>query len=114
MLNVSWWVNRKDSEGSDLFEGGFLGMDNIGVFDRSKQVPRGWRLEQSDATAWIAFQSLQMMRIALELGRDNHAFDDLATTFLERFLGISRAMPSAASASRTATWRRALSALAVE
>jgi len=94
LLNVSWWVNRKDSEGSDLFEGGFLGMDNIGVFDRSKQVPRGWRLEQSDATAWIAFQSLQMMRIALELGRDNHAFDDLATTFLERFLGISRAMRS--------------------
>ncbi|HEY6743546.1 MAG TPA: glucosidase, partial [Lapillicoccus sp.] len=94
LLNVSWWVNRKDSEGSDLFEGGFLGMDNIGVFDRSKQVPRGWRLEQSDATAWIAFQCLQMMRIALELGRDNHAFDDLATTFLERFLGICRAMRS--------------------
>jgi hypothetical protein len=92
LLNVTWWVNRKDSEGSDLFEGGFLGMDNIGVFDRSKQVPKGWRLEQSDATAWIAFQCLQMMRISLELGRDNHAFDDLATTFLERFLGICRAM----------------------
>ncbi|HEU4997885.1 MAG TPA: glucosidase [Lapillicoccus sp.] len=92
LLNVTWWVNRKDSEGSDLFEGGFLGMDNIGVFDRSKQVPKGWRLEQSDATAWIAFQCLQMMRISLELGRENHAFDDLATTFLERFLGICRAM----------------------
>ena len=94
LLNVSWWVNRKDSEGSDLFEGGFLGMDNIGVFDRSKSVPKGWRLEQSDATAWIAFQCLQMMRIAQELGRHNHAFDDLATTFLERFLGIVRAMRS--------------------
>ncbi len=94
LLNVSWWVNRKDSEGSDLFEGGFLGMDNIGVFDRSKQVPKGWRLEQSDATAWIAFQCLQMMRIAQELGRYNHAFDDLATTFLERFLAIVRAMQS--------------------
>jgi len=94
LLNVSWWVNRKDSEGSDLFEGGFLGMDNIGVFDRSKSVPKGWRLEQSDATAWIAFQCLQMMRIAQELGRHNHAFDDLATTFLERFLGIVRAMQS--------------------
>ena len=94
LLNVSWWVNRKDSEGSDLFEGGFLGMDNIGVFDRSKSVPKGWRLEQSDATAWIAFQCLQMMRIAQELGRQNHAFDDLATTFLERFLGIVRAMRS--------------------
>ena len=87
-------MNRKDSEGSDLFEGGFLGMDNIGVFDRSKSVPKGWRLEQSDATAWIAFQCLQMMRIAQELGRHNHAFDDLATTFLERFLGIVRAMQS--------------------
>ena len=94
LLNVSWWVNRKDSEGSDLFEGGFLGMDNIGVFDRSKSVPKGWRLEQSDATAWIAFECLQMMRIAQELGRHNHAFDDLATTFLERFLGIVRAMQS--------------------
>ena len=94
LLNVSWWVNRKDSEGSDLFEGGFLGMDNIGVFDRSKSVPKGWRLEQSDATAWIAFQCLQMMRIAQELGRHNHAFDDLATTFLERFLAIVRAMQS--------------------
>ncbi|HEU4330738.1 MAG TPA: glucosidase, partial [Lapillicoccus sp.] len=92
LLNVTWWVNRKDSEGSSLFEGGFLGMDNIGVFDRSKQVPKGWRLEQSDATAWIAFQCLQMMRISLELGRENNAFDDLATTFLERFLGICRAM----------------------
>jgi hypothetical protein len=92
LLNVTWWVNRKDSEGSDLFEGGFLGMDNIGVFDRSKQVPQGWRLEQSDATAWIAFQCLQMMRISLELGREDNAFDDLATTFLERFLGICRAM----------------------
>ncbi|MEO7235671.1 MAG: glucosidase [Lapillicoccus sp.] len=92
LLNVSWWVNRKDAEGSDLFEGGFLGMDNIGVFDRSKEVPRGWRLEQSDATAWMAFTCLSMMRIAQELGRHDHAFDDLATTFLERFLAICRAM----------------------
>ena len=92
LLNVSWWVNRKDAEGSDLFEGGFLGMDNIGVFDRSKEVPHGWRLEQSDATAWMAFTCLSMMRIAQELGRHDHAFDDLATTFLERFLAICRAM----------------------
>jgi len=94
LLNFSWWVNRKDADGSDLFEGGFLGMDNIGVFDRSRQVPAGWRLEQSDATAWMAFMCLSMMRIAQELGRHDHAFEDLATTFLERFLGISRAMQS--------------------
>ena len=94
LLNLSWWVNRKDSEGSDLFEGGFLGMDNIGVFDRSRQVPKGWRLEQSDATAWMAFVCLSLMRIAQELGRTNHAYDDLATTFLERFLAICRAMRS--------------------
>ncbi len=94
LLNFSWWVNRKDADGSDLFEGGFLGMDNIGVFDRSRQVPTGWRLEQSDATAWMAFMCLSMMRIAQELGRHDHAFDDLATTFLERFLGICRALGS--------------------
>ncbi|MDQ2781213.1 MAG: glucosidase, partial [Actinomycetota bacterium] len=94
LLNFSWWVNRKDADGSDLFEGGFLGMDNIGVFDRSRQVPAGWRLEQSDATAWMAFMCLSMMRIAQELGRHDHAFDDLATTFLERFLGICRALGS--------------------
>jgi len=94
LLSFTWWVNRKDSEGSDLFEGGFLGMDNIGVFDRSREVPVGWRLEQSDATAWMAFQCLWLMRIAQELGRHDHAFDDLATTFLERFLAICRAMRS--------------------
>ncbi|MEP7331444.1 MAG: glucosidase [Terracoccus sp.] len=94
LLNVSWWVNRKDPDGSDLFEGGFLGMDNIGVFDRSRQVPPGWRLEQSDATAWMAFLCLSLMRIAQELGRGDHTYDDLATTFLERFLAICRAMGS--------------------
>ena len=97
-------MNRKDSDEYDLFEGGFLGMDDIGVFDRSKSVPKGWRLEQSDATAWIAFQCLQMMRIAQELGRHNHAFDDLATTFLERFLAIVRAMQSSRSRGRCALW----------
>ncbi|MEO6997116.1 MAG: glucosidase, partial [Terracoccus sp.] len=94
LLNVSWWVNRKDPDGSDLFEGGFLGMDNIGAFDRSRQVPSGWRLEQSDATAWMAFMCLSLMRIAQELARDDHTYDDLATTFLERFLAICRAMGS--------------------
>ncbi|WP_411285864.1 MGH1-like glycoside hydrolase domain-containing protein [Lapillicoccus sp.] len=94
LLNFSWWVNRKDADGSDLFEGGFLGMDNIGVFDRSREVPAGWRLEQSDATAWMAFMCLSMMRIAQELARTDHAFDDLSTTFLERFRSIADAMDS--------------------
>ena len=94
LLWFAWWVNGKDADGSNLFEGGFLGMDNIGLFDRSRSVPAGWRLEQSDATAWMAFLTLHLMRIAQELGRRDRAFDDLATTFLERFLAISRAMQS--------------------
>jgi hypothetical protein len=91
LLNFSWWVNRKDADGSNLFEGGFLGMDNISVFDRSRDVPDGWRLEQSDATSWMAFFCLSMERIALELARHDEAWDDLATTFLERFLAIAEA-----------------------
>jgi hypothetical protein len=91
LLNFSWWVNRKDADGSNLFEGGFLGMDNISAFDRSRDVPAGWRLEQSDATSWMAFYCLSMERIALELARHDEAWDDLATTFLERFLAIARA-----------------------
>ncbi len=92
LLNFGWWVNRKDADDSNLFEGGFLGMDNIGVFDRSRGVPAGWRLEQSDATSWIAFSCLTMLRICLELARRDPAWDDLATTFLERFLAISTAI----------------------
>jgi hypothetical protein len=97
LVNFAWWVNRKDADGSDLFEGGFLGMDNIGLFDRSRQVPPGWRLVQSDATSWMAFYALSMLRIALELARADAAWDDLATTFLERFLTIAEAMESPAS-----------------
>ncbi|MEI2825226.1 MAG: glucosidase [Dermatophilaceae bacterium] len=92
LLNLGWWVNRKDADDSNLFEGGFLGMDNIGVFDRSHGVPAGWRLEQSDATSWVAFHCLTMLRMALELSRRDTAWDDLATTFLERFLAISTAI----------------------
>ncbi|HQK31249.1 MAG TPA: glucosidase [Phycicoccus sp.] len=92
MFNFGWWLNRKDSDGSNLFEGGFLGMDNISLFDRSREVPAGWRLEQSDATSWMAFMSLSMLRIALRLSRKDPAWDGLATTFLEHFFSIAQAM----------------------
>ncbi|HEY3717732.1 MAG TPA: hypothetical protein VGL39_24660 [Jatrophihabitantaceae bacterium] len=92
LLNFAWWVNRKDADDSDLFEGGFLGMDNIGLFDRSATLPPGFRLEQSDATSWMAFYCLQMLKISLELARTVPAWDEVATKFLEHFLGIARAM----------------------
>ncbi len=92
LLNFAWWVNRKDSDGSNLFEGGFLGMDNIGLFDRSAALPAGFRLEQSDATSWMAFFGLQMLRISLEIAEVMPAFDDIGTKFLEHFLSIAVAM----------------------
>jgi hypothetical protein len=92
LLNFGWWVNRKDEDGSNLFEGGFLGLDNIGLFDRSNAVPDGWKLEQADATAWMGFFCLAMLRMSLQLAREDPAWDDIATTFLERFLAISAAM----------------------
>ena len=76
LLNFSWWVNRKDSDGADVFEGGFLGMDNIGLFNRSAPLPPGYRLEQSDATSWMAFYCQQMFKIALELSRHDPAWQD--------------------------------------
>jgi hypothetical protein len=94
LLNFAWWVNRKDADGSNLFEGGFLGMDNIGLFNRSAPLPAGYRLEQSDATGWMAFFCLQMLRIALQLARTVPAFDEIATKFLEHFLAIAHAMRS--------------------
>ncbi|HET8600031.1 MAG TPA: glucosidase, partial [Segeticoccus sp.] len=92
LLNFEWWVNRKDEDGSDLFEGGFLGMDNIALFDRSEPLPGGERLEQSDATGWMGFFCLSMLRIALELARHEPAWDSAATKFLQHFLGIAEAM----------------------
>jgi hypothetical protein len=94
LLNFGWWVNRKDAEGSNLFEGGFLGMDNVGLFDRSAPLPPGYRLEQSDATSWMAFYCLSMLRIAVELARHDKAWDELATKFLEHFLSIAQALSS--------------------
>ncbi len=92
LLNFSWWVNREDPDGSNLFEGGFLGMDNIGLFDRSASLGPGYRLEEADATAWMAFYCLTMLQIAWELARVDPVWDDLATKFLEHFLAIATAV----------------------
>jgi hypothetical protein len=91
-LNFTWWVNRKDEAGNNLFEGGFLGLDNIGVFDRNQKLPPGVSLAQSDGTSWMAMYSLNMMRIALELARENPVYQDMATKFFEHFLYIAEAM----------------------
>jgi hypothetical protein len=92
LLNFTWWVNRKDVEGRNVFQGGFLGLDNISLFDRSKPLPTGGRIDQSDGTAWMAFYCLEMLRIALELAEDNPIYQDTATKFFEHFLRIAHAM----------------------
>ncbi|MCC7538212.1 MAG: glucosidase, partial [Deltaproteobacteria bacterium] len=92
MLNFTWWVNRKDAGGRNIFQGGFLGLDNIGVFDRSAPLPTGGHLDQADGTSWMAAYSLHLMRIALELARDNPVYEDIATKFFEHFLHIAEAM----------------------
>ena len=92
MLNFTWWVNRKDADGHNIFQGGFLGLDNFGVFDRSSQLPTGGHMDQSDGTSWMAMYSLNLMRIALELAQHNHVYEDIATKFLEHFLHIAEAM----------------------
>jgi hypothetical protein len=92
LLNFTWWVNRKDREGHNVFQGGFLGLDNIGVFDRDEELPGGGHLAQADGTAWMGFYSLQMMRIALELARENRVYEDVATKFFEHFLYIAGAL----------------------
>jgi hypothetical protein len=92
LLNFTWWVNRKDAEGKNIFQGGFLGLDNIGVFDRSAPLPTGGHIEQSDATSWMGMYCLNMLSIALELARDNRAYEDVASKFFEHFVYICRAM----------------------
>jgi hypothetical protein len=93
LLNFTWWVNRKDKDGLNIFQGGFLGLDNIGVFDRSSiQLPTGGHINQADGTSWMAMYSLNLMRIALELSADNPVYQDLATKFFEHFLYIAAAM----------------------
>ena len=92
LLNFTWWVNRKDTEGNNVFEGGFLGLDNIGVFDRSAPLPTGGHIEQADGTSWMAMYSLNMLTIALELAQHNPVYEDMATKFFEHFLYIADAM----------------------
>jgi len=92
LLNFTWWVNRKDAEGMNIFQGGFLGLDNIGVFDRSAPLPTGGHLEQSDGTSWMGMYCLNMLAIALELARENPAYESVASKFLEHFVHIAHAM----------------------
>ncbi len=92
LLNFTWWVNRKDSEGNNVFEGGFLGLDNVGIFDRSRALPSGETLEQADATSWMGVYCLNMLAIALELARENKSYEDMATKFFEHFLYIADAI----------------------
>ena len=92
IINFTWWVNRKDIEGKNLFSGGFLGLDNIGVFDRSKPLPMGGHLGQADGTAWMAFYCATMLSISLELARDNPATEDMASKFFEHFVAITDAI----------------------
>ncbi|MBL0921473.1 MAG: glucosidase, partial [Phycisphaerales bacterium] len=94
LLNFTWWVNRKDPEGKNIFGGGFLGLDNIGVFDRSRPLPSGLRLEQADGTAWMAFYCGTMLAIALELADGDPAYEDVASKFFEHFVAITDAMNS--------------------
>ena len=92
LLNFTWWVNRKDREGRNVFEGGFLGLDNIGVFDRSAQLPTGGHIEQADGTSWMGMYCLNMLAIALELAEENPSYEDIASKFYEHFLYIAKAM----------------------
>ena len=92
LLNFTWWINRKDVEGKNIFQGGFLGLDNIGVFDRSATLPIGGHIEQSDGTSWMAMYSLDMLAIALELANDDPTYEDVASKFWEHFVYIAAAM----------------------
>ena len=92
LINFTWWVNRKDLDGNPLFSGGFLGLDNIGVFDRCQRLPTGGHLEQADGTAWMAFYCGTILSMALEVAREDSAYEDVASKFFEHFVRISDAM----------------------
>ncbi|HEX3624730.1 MAG TPA: glucosidase [Verrucomicrobiae bacterium] len=92
LMNFTWWVNRKDAQGHNIFQGGFLGLDNIGIFDRSKPLPTGGFINQADGTSWMAMYCLNLLRIALELAVHNHVYEDIASKFFEHFLAIAGAI----------------------
>ena len=92
LLNFTWWVNRKDADGMNIFQGGFLGLDNIGVFDRNAPLPTGGHIAQSDGTSWMAMYALNLLAIAMELAKEDPAYEDVASKFWEHFLHIARAM----------------------
>src|SRR5438552_11968981 len=92
LLNFTWWVNRKDAEGRNAFQGGFLGLDNIGVFDRSAPLPTGGYIEQADGTGWMAMYSLNLLAIAIELAKEDPSYEDVASKFWEHFLYIANAI----------------------
>ena len=109
LLNFTWWVNRKDRSGSNVFEGGFLGLDNIGVFDRSAPLPTGGYLEQADGTAWMALFCQNMLEIAVELAMDDPTYADMALKFFEHFLWIASAMIARWARTRACGTRRTAS-----
>ncbi|KAL2820390.1 Six-hairpin glycosidase-like protein [Aspergillus granulosus] len=104
LLNFTWWVNRKDSEGKNVFEGGFLGLDNIGLFNRSEPLPTGGVLEQADSTGWMAFYCLSMLNIALELAKHRRIYEDIASKFFEHFILISDAMTFRSGGQESSLW----------
>lgn len=104
LINFTWWVNRKDHNGSNIFSGGFLGLDNIGIFDRSMKLPSGMRMEQADGTSWMAMYALNMMHISLELALYNRVYEDMATKFFEHFLYIAGAIMNIMGPDDTGLW----------
>ena len=104
LLNFTWWVNRKDFDGKNVFEGGFLGLDNIGLFNRSEPLPTGGVLEQADSTGWMAFYCLSMLNIALELAKHRRIYEDIASKFFEHFILISDAMTYRAGPDEKSLW----------
>ncbi|MDR0793539.1 MAG: glucosidase [Chitinophagaceae bacterium] len=104
LLNFTWWVNRKDANGYNIFSGGFLGLDNVGVFDRSMKLPEGVTIEQADGTSWMAMYALNMMNISLELATHNAVYEDMATKFFEHFMYIAGAIMNVIGCTDTGLW----------
>lgn len=104
IINFTWWVNRKDADDNNVFQGGFLGLDNIGVFDRSASLPAGGHIDQADGTSWMAMYSLNLMRIALELALHDRVYEDIATKFFEHFLYIAKAMSNIGGDQHIGLW----------